>query len=107
MNPERSDRDDPRIQAAIAELTGLIRARYPSASFTVGEGEDPEGVYVTATVDVEDTDEVVEVVSERLVTMQVEEGRPIHVIPARPIERVAAGLRERRERSAPSVPPLP
>ena len=105
MNPERNDRNDPRIQAAIAELTGLIRDRYPSASFTVDEGEDPEGVYVTATVDVEDTDEVVDVFIDRMVDLQVKDGLPVYVIPVRPIERVAAMYEQaRRTRPTASLP---
>lgn len=84
--------DDPRIDAAVAELQDLIRVHYPEATFTVAPGEDPEGIYITATIDIDDLDEVVDVVVERLLNMQVEEGLPVHVLPVHPIERVLADL---------------
>jgi hypothetical protein len=94
MNTEQFTPDSPRLQAAIAELQDLIRHRYPTATFSVDRGEDPAGVYVTVTVDVEDTDDVVDVYIDRLVTLRVEEGLPLHVVPVRPLERVVAQLRE-------------
>jgi hypothetical protein len=105
VNLERIDINDTRIQAAVAELTGMIRDRYPAASFTVGEGEDPPGVYVTATVDVDDTDEVVDLFIERIVDIQVTDGLPVFVIPIRPIERVIAVYeQERQNRPTASLP---
>jgi hypothetical protein len=95
-----------RLAAAIEEIEGMILSRYPGASFAVAEGEDPDGTYLTATVDVEDTDEVFDVVVERLLQMQVEEGIPLHVLTVRPIERVLAELYVRRpawERPIPSM----
>ncbi len=94
---------DPRLQAAVAELQSLIHARYPSATFDVTPGDDPAGLYPTATVDVEDTDEVFEVVVGRLLELQVEEGLPVYVIPMRPLARIAAELRA-REPMAPRAP---
>ena len=93
MSNERARFADPRIAAAVAELQGMIQARYPGATFSVAPGEDPDGIYVTATVDVPDTDEVFDVVVERLLELQVEEGLPVHVLPVRPVERVVAELR--------------
>jgi hypothetical protein len=78
---------------AIGEIKELIRTYYPEATFIVGPGEDPPGIHITATVDLEDTDEVVNVVVERLLEMQVEEGIPLYPIIVRPIERVLAELR--------------
>jgi hypothetical protein len=83
------------MQAAIEELQGFIRARYREATFEVCSGEDPEGIYVTATVDVEDRDEVVAVFIDRLVDLRVTEEIPLHVLPVRPPERNAAILRAR------------
>lgn len=91
------DESDPRIQAALAELQGLILTGYPMATFTVGRGDDPEGVYLTATVDIEDVEEVIDVVVDRLVDLQVEEGLPVDVVPLEPLARVLAGMREREE----------
>lgn len=82
-----------RMDAAIAEMKASILARYPAATFDIDLGEDPDGTWLTVTVDVDDTDEVFDVVVERLLEMQVEEGIPLYVIPVRPIERIIAELR--------------
>ncbi len=88
------------LDNAIAEMENLIKTQYPSASFTVSKGDDPEGTYLTATVDVEDTDEVMDLYIDRLLSLQVDEGLPLYVIPVRPPERVAELLKIR----APSRP---
>jgi hypothetical protein len=85
---------DPRIQSALAELEGMIRDKYPTATFAVSIGDDPEGVYLTPTVEVDDTDEVFDVVVDRLLDMQVEEELPVYVFPVRSPERVAALRRD-------------
>lgn len=72
---------------------GRIAQRYPQAVFEAGLGEDPDGVYLTATVDVQDTTEVFDVVVDRLIDMQVEEGLPIYVVPVQPLERVLEHMR--------------
>jgi hypothetical protein len=89
MNAERVNDDDPRVASALSELQTIIRARYPSALFAVSHGEDPAGVYLTATVDVEDTDMIVDLVIDRLLTIQIEESLPVYVIPIRPPARTA------------------
>ena len=92
--PVAPDENDPRIRAAIDELRDLINHHYPAAFFAVSRGEDPDGIYLTPTVDVEDLDEVADVFSARLVEMQVEEGLPIYVVPEWPIERIEKYLRK-------------
>lgn len=91
---------DPRIQAAVRELQDLIRSHFPEATFTVGilddPMDDPEGIYMRAIVDVDDTDEVIDVFMDRLVDMQVDEGLPIYVVAVRTPERIAADLRKRQ-----------
>jgi hypothetical protein len=79
----RVDLQTPRMQAALAELQGLIQQAYPTATFAVALGEDPEGLYVLATVDVDDTDAVVDVYIDRLLTLQIDDGLPIYVVPLR------------------------
>jgi len=93
------------IEKAINELKGTIAERFPQASFIVEEGFDPKGIYLVTTVDITDTDEIVDVVGDRLVELQVDEGLPIYVTPLRPIQRVIAELREREH--APTPSPLP
>src|SRR4051794_20973235 len=79
--------DDERIQQGIAELQGMIQEHFDEATFAVFHGDDPEGVYMRVTVDVEDTDEVVDVFLDRLLQLQVEEELPLYVIPVRPANR--------------------
>lgn len=84
MTAEHMQADDPRMASALSELQTMIRARYPAATFAVSQGEDPEGTYLTATVDGEDTDVIVDLVVDRLVTLQVEESLPVYLVPMRP-----------------------
>jgi hypothetical protein len=107
MRPERQVRLTPRMEEAVHELKGVITTRFPQATFVIEEGVDPEGVYLITTVDIADTDEVIDLVGDRLVALQVEEGLPIYVTPLRPIERVVAELRERETAMPPSPLPLP
>jgi hypothetical protein len=85
-------------------LKGLITARFPDATFVVQEQYDPPGIALTATVDIEDTDEVFAVVVDRLIDLQVYEELPVYVIPSQPIERVRAQFREQQARLAPFLP---
>jgi hypothetical protein len=94
------------MKGAVQELKRLITARFPQAAFVVEEGVDPEGIYLVTTVDIADTDEVIELVGDRLVALQVEEGLPVYVTPLRPIERVIAQLWEREAATPPSTLPL-
>jgi hypothetical protein len=50
-----------------------------------------------AAVDVDDLDEVVDLIGDRLLEMQVDEGLPVYVTPLRPIECVIALLQEQAE----------
>jgi hypothetical protein len=95
MSLDRPLDADSAVQRAIAELEDLIRSRHPSAQFWVTRGEDPEGVYLKAVVDVEDTEEVVDLFIDRMLTMQIEEKLPVYVIPVRTPARVANILRQR------------
>jgi hypothetical protein len=90
---ERIGEDDPRVQRTLGELQELIRGRYPQASFQTYRGEDPEGIYLDATVDVDDTDEVMDLIIDRLLQAQVDEGLPVYVIPLRPLEKVLEEMR--------------
>jgi len=103
---------EPRRQQAVAELAGMIRARYPSTTFSVRPGvDDPEATYLVATVDVEDPDTVLDLVVDRLLELQLEEGLPINVLPIHTPERVAQTrqrLKQRRGGRAPlPAAPLP
>lgn len=97
---------DPRIQAAIAELVRMIESRYPSATFDISLGEDnPEAIHVTATVDVDDPDEVVDLIIDRMLHIQLDDGLPVYVIPVRTPERVAALHQEQQARMHDTIVP--
>jgi hypothetical protein len=100
MTPERLIPVTPRLEEAIVELRELIAQHYPDATFTVSEGEDPDGIYLTATIDVEDMGEVVDVFLDRMVDLQVEEGLPIYVVAVRPLARNLAILARQQSPSA-------
>ena len=78
---------DPRMSAAVDEITALIRASYPSTTFLVDMDEDQRTVFITAVVDLDDPDEVIECFIDRILAMQIDEGLPLHVIPIRTPER--------------------
>jgi hypothetical protein len=92
----------PRAQAALDELQAMIATRFPEATFEVQTGLDPAGIYLLATVDIEDTDGVFAVVVDRLIDMQVCERLPIYVVPLQPLPRVIAEMRKQGR----LVPPL-
>jgi hypothetical protein len=88
MKAARMSPDAPRIQAAVAELQGLIQQHYPTATCEVSPGDDPVGTYLIVTVDVEDTDAVVDVYIDRLLAFQIEEGLAVYVGPSMSPPRV-------------------
>src|SRR5215218_4327975 len=88
---------NPAIAAAVTELEQMILEHYPDATFeiTEGYGDDSSGTYILATVDVDDTDDVFEVVVDRLVNLQVDEGVPVYVLPFRPHRHIPSNGNER------------
>ncbi len=95
MNDEYLAGLDARRQAAIQELSGLVRQRYPSADIRVEPAEeDPRVTHITAVVDTEDPDEVTDLVLDRMLELQWDEHIPVYVIPIRTPERVAALRRQ-------------
>jgi hypothetical protein len=84
MPAEDYDALTPRLQRAVDELQHLIRRVDPLATFQVVPGEDPTGTYVLAMVDVEDTELVMDAYMDRLLTLQIEEGLPLYVLPLHP-----------------------
>jgi hypothetical protein len=91
----------PEIQAAIDELKEMIAERFPDTIFDVREQYEPPGISLTAIVDVDDTDEVFEVVVDRLIELQVYEHLPIYVTPTWPKERIWADFEARRASGVP------
>jgi hypothetical protein len=64
----------PLPSAALAcfvkALTQWKFQHYPHASFTLSQGDDPEGVYLRVLLNVADPDEVVDVYIDRLLQFQ-------------------------------------
>ena len=92
MRVEHVAIDTPHMQAAIMELQGLIRQHYPDTTFEVVHGDDPTGMYVLATVDVEDTEAVMDVYIDRLLGLQIDAGLAVYVVPMRPLARVLTSV---------------
>ncbi len=89
MNRVVSDRENVAVQNALAKLEEVIRRRFPDACFSVVEGDDPEGVYLKALVDIADVDEVVDQeILDLLFEYQVERSLPVYLIPLQPVTRV-------------------
>jgi hypothetical protein len=106
MSGERAGTRDPRVAAAVSDLQTIIRARYPTASFTTFHGEDPEGLYLRAAVDLDDPDEVMDLAIDRLMLYQLEQELPVYLLPVRSDARIAAALAERNTHK-PTTAPLP
>ena len=83
----------PEMQGAIDELKAIILAHYPETAFRVTPSpEERDAVHLKAIVDVDDTDEVVDLVIDRMMEMQIDDGLPIYVVPVRTPERRAAAV---------------
>lgn len=107
MSSEQVSSLDARTRRAALELEETIRQRYPAATFELSHGEDdPASLHLITTVDVADPDEVGDLVIDRVVELQVDEGIPLHVIPVRPLGRVLAELTNRSARPYGRLPRL-
>jgi hypothetical protein len=94
-----------KLQAAVDELAAMIGARYPSAQFQVSRHpEEATTVLLEAIVDIDDTDQVVDLVFERMEQLRIAEGVPILVIPLRTPERVAKLLKEMQATQRATIP---
>jgi hypothetical protein len=103
VSKQQFSETDPRIQSALAELKAMIVECWPGACFSVSQSEDPAGVYLDAIVDLDDPDKVLDLVVNRLLELQVNEGLPVHVVPLRTPERAAALGRKVRRPYAPAT----
>jgi hypothetical protein len=107
MQAEQIDMVAPHLRAAVVELQSLILQAYPTATFEIVQGADPEGTYVIATVDVEDTEAVIDVYIERLLEFQIDAGLPVYVVPVRPLACVLLPQTAMRNRMPTSAEPSP
>jgi hypothetical protein len=90
--------DDPRVQTAFAEMQQRILDHHPRTTFTIGRVGDMPGIWMTATVDLEDPDDIIDLFIDRLLEIQISEGLPIHILPEQTPERYAETRRKEHER---------
>ena len=84
----QSQAENPRVQEVIAEAQARIVAVYPEAKFQIRAGQEPVGLYLDAYTNAEDGFCVLELVSDWLVDLSVEEGLDLHVVPL-PLESLS------------------
>jgi hypothetical protein len=77
----KKKRWDERKQRAIDEIQTTIKTTFPEAEFRVHHGEDPEGIYIDVYTKTDDGFAVLDLVSDRLVDLNVEERLGIYVVP--------------------------
>ena len=98
---------DPRLRAALDELRAIIRRHYPEVRFRLTRGlDDPTIVELVAIIDVDDPDRLLDIVIDRQMQFQIEEGLLIFVVTERPPERVAAMLAAGEATRTPAHPPV-
>jgi hypothetical protein len=73
-------------------VRALAAARCPTAGFVVFERDDPDGIRLQATVDIDDADEVMDLVMDALYDVRVERGPPVYVITGQPFRRTSERL---------------
>jgi hypothetical protein len=95
----------PQMMEAIEELKEIILKEYPEATFNVTEGEDAGSVHLCPTIDVIETDAILDLVMDRVLAFQEEKGLDIHVIPLRTRQREAE-LQERMRKESLQHPSL-
>jgi hypothetical protein len=72
-----------RVQEAVTELKGLIRAKYPDAKFQLARDPDQRRAWFLWTlVDGQDPEIVADMTRDRELEMIVEDHIPLHVIPS-------------------------
>ncbi len=74
---------DRKMLDAIAEIQRLISRSFPGTGYIQSLQDDPFGMRMVATVDTDDLDAVVDCFIDRLLSMQVDEGIPLYVVPIR------------------------
>jgi hypothetical protein len=79
--------EDSGIAPAVEELKAAVLSHYPDATFEFRNADDPEGLYILAVVDVEDSTEVISAICDEIFDVQVERYQPVYVVALRPVQR--------------------
>ena len=91
MSSTRPHAPEPRVLQAADELAALVRARYPAAQFRLcSHPEESTTTLLEVTVDLDDPEEVLDLVFERMEQLRIDEGVPILVLPLQTLERAAS-----------------
>ncbi|HLI51474.1 MAG TPA: hypothetical protein VKU87_06730 [Thermomicrobiaceae bacterium] len=95
MTQDQLPTEDTAIATAITELKALILQRFPDACFSVVYREDAPGTRLRVIIDGADvqSDDVLDVVVDKLFEVQVEQGLPVYVIPIQPLSRLPEQIR--------------
>ncbi len=88
------------LAAAVEEITALLRLHYPEVRVETVPGDRPGSLQLVVIADVEDPEEVLAVVNERLRAWAAR-GVHLSVVPVRPPERILEYYRARRARRPP------
>jgi hypothetical protein len=104
MSDFRETMAEPRIAATIDEIRAAVLERYPGTTFRFTAGEGPDTVWMWATVDIDDPDEVGDLVAEKVINLVIDDRNPLLFIPVWPRERNEAYLRERAASDRPLAP---
>lgn len=104
MTSEQQPEVSPTMQHALDELKGIVERRYPEATFHVAQGQDePDSIHLIAAANFDDPDEVVDLVIDRVLELQLDQGLPVHVIPIRPLPRVLEDQASQRKQPRPRI----
>jgi hypothetical protein len=92
----------PRIVEALDELAQRLLERYPTATFWWAWSIDsPDGIWLSAYVDDDDSDRVIDLVIDRLVDLLIDDGLSISIHPMlRPLLAAQYGPRTDAEYAA-------
>lgn len=96
---------EPTTQSTVDELAALIRASHPTAQFQVLPSPDgPSTMLLEAIVNLDDPDEALDLVFERMQQLRIDEGVPILVLPLQTPERAVALLEARHTGGRATIP---
>lgn len=104
MTQDQLSTEDAAVKAAITELKSLVLQRFPDAQFSVVYRDDPPGMRLRVIIDSADvqSDDVMDVVVDKLFEVQVEQGLPVYVIPVQPLSRLPEQIHNASMRPLPT-----
>ena len=90
---------------ALEELRNRIRGRYPAAQFRVGTSpDDPAIIELVTIVDDDDPNQVLDLVVDRQMELQIDEGLPIFVVTEPTPERAVTVIEQTKASGWSEIP---